>query len=164
MLDVPVLLSRKSDGDLSSMWGNAIPKAAGGSEEAIRRIVQIEDEWAKRAETLPAGNAYDDPLPEKGMLKSLGYCVGNQGLPQERRQLIIKYAVESRSLPPVQSKAYVREWGKARSDKRFRKIRAFLTTLIDRNAGNRPFAKAVSEWAEDLKFLAHLWSESSRKF
>ncbi len=90
-----------------------------------------------------------------GMLKLLGYHVGEtQPLHPSSRESILEYAFEHH-LPPVGDAIYFHEWGEPRSSRRLRKLANTLASLT-RNAKKRDpwsLSRAIREWEQDLMFL-----------
>jgi hypothetical protein len=141
------------DGKLSVLFANAMgllddAKRSGEAESVIKAI---EAEWDARRQAAKFGEYKADP--EEGVLKALGYSVGNEGAKTPVRRKILDFVL-ARSLPPVGSPAYMDEWGEPGSSKRFDKLSQVLRSLIiqKRNFGNMD--KAVSEWEDDLSWLA----------
>ena len=93
-------------------------------------------------------------MPEKGMLKLMGYKVGNDGEKENRRRLILR-RVLFEDLPFCGSVDYMESWGKpttkARYDKIFRSIFMFRRSAPKNIEG---FEKAIIEWTDDLDWLS----------
>ena len=99
------------------------------------------------------------------MLGFLGYHVGHQGEPKKRRRYLIDW-IMSNDLPLVQSPAYLLEWDKPKSIKRYKKFHRVLQGLITSNENRkdiefRDFDKAIMEWKDDLEYLENKWMNKS---
>ena len=119
--------------------------------DASRVLSAISEEWRRRLEAAERGH-YKAMLPNVGMLKTLGYAVGENGVKTKLRREILDYIMEG-PLPIVASPAYTFEWGepltKARYDKLTRSLRAF----IDGGENREGMEKAIIEWMEDLEYI-----------
>ena len=91
---------------------------------------------------------------EEGLLKFMGYAVGQKGSYRNKRQQVLDY-VFNEQVPKVQSLEYMAEWGAPRSDTRLKKLANSLATF-SRNARRRrnsDMNQAIVEWEEDLSYL-----------
>jgi hypothetical protein len=91
---------------------------------------------------------------EKGLLKFMGYAVGQKGAYRDRRQQVLDYVFNER-IPQVQSNEYMAEWGAPKSVERLKKLTNSLSTFA-RNARRRRSSDmdlAIAEWEEDLRYL-----------
>jgi hypothetical protein len=96
--------------------------------------------------------------PAKGMLKILGYSVGDtQPISINTRQLILRYLVEGH-LPAVGSNVHRGEWGQPGTKERFEKLVNTLWTLLNSRA-HRTHERARREWQEDLEWLGESFPE-----
>lgn len=91
---------------------------------------------------------------EDGLLKFMGYAVGQNGCYRTRRREILDYIFHG-SLPQVHSKKHMEEWGANRSSARLKKlancIASFARTAKRRR--NASMELAIAEWEEDLAYL-----------
>lgn len=103
--------------------------------------------------------------PETGLLKWLGYAVGQNGETAPVRRRILD-RVMSADLPLVSSPAYMDEWGETHSAKRYFKLRRTLGAFAD-NCSRRPsFELACSHWEADIAYVESSWGHvvsSSRR-
>ena len=91
---------------------------------------------------------------DQGLLKFMGYAVGQKGAYRNRRQQVLDY-VFNEKVPKVQSNEYMAEWGEPKSTDRLKKLADSLATFA-RNARRRRSSDmdhAIAEWEEDLKYL-----------
>jgi len=91
---------------------------------------------------------------EEGLLKFMGYAVGQNGAYRTRRRQVLDYVFNER-VPKVQSYEYMAEWGAPKSSCRLEKLAKSLAAYA-RNAKRRRFqdmAQAIMEWEEDLNYL-----------
>lgn len=97
------------------------------------------------------GNFFDY---EDGLLKFMGYAVGQSGCHRRGRQEILDYIFHG-TLPRVQSTDYMQQWGANGSSVRLQKLANCIATFT-RNAKRRRNASmelAIAEWEEDLAYL-----------
>jgi hypothetical protein len=102
---------------------------------------------------------------EEGLLKFMGYAVGQQGAYRTRRRQVLDY-VFNEKIPKVQSYEYMAEWGDPRSAKRLLKIANSLATFA-RNARRRrtsDMEHAITEWEEDLAYLKETYYKFPFRF
>jgi hypothetical protein len=101
------------------------------------RVAQIKPDW-----------------PEKGVLKILGYKVGNSGLPVLERYKILRRAFTG-ELPAGLSESYLIQWGSPSSSKRLKKMAESIAAFC-RNAKRKNYhdvEKTISDWENDLEWL-----------
>ena len=99
-----------SDNELSKLFTNALElihnkKMVKDAQEVLKAI---QAEWSKRLDAYNDGK-HKAETPEKGVLKTLGYRVGNDGVGIEKRRILIDYLL-NQQLPPVGSPAHMAEW------------------------------------------------------
>lgn len=151
-----------SDNQIEQVFSNVLnilAKAADGKEPpekiaAAKRVLEaIEQEWAKRAELAGKG-VYKAERPEKGILATLGYHVGNEGVSLSKRRKILDFIL-TRNLPVVQSPAYMQQWGAPGSPERLWKLASTIAYLAreKRSFKNESYAKAILEWEADMDWL-----------
>lgn len=91
---------------------------------------------------------------EEGLLKFMGYTVGQNGAYRNQRRQVLDYVYNER-VPMVQSQEYMDEWGRPKTAQRLQKMANSLATFA-RNAKRRhnyDMRLAVNEWEEDLAYL-----------
>jgi hypothetical protein len=148
-------MPKMSDDELFVLFGNAAAKMEGGeSVQAEAVLAHLGVEWARRHNS-PTYEPRRYGVPDIGMLKRLGYCVGGKSAVSTRKRRLVLGAVFSQPLPFWHSPSYSAAWGAPSSLKRYIKIRNCIETFIA-NAENNDadkFARAIREWAEDLEWL-----------
>jgi len=141
-----------SDDELLNLFNNALNLIDKGKniEKAHQVIGAIQIEWKARYEKYK-NKMYVADRPQKGILSSLGYAVGENGVSTKRRRQILEYILTG-VLPFTGSPAYMAEWGDENSARRYNKLRSVLNSLIVSNK-NKNMHKAIIEWSEDLDYL-----------
>ena len=88
--------------------------------------------------------------------RTIGYRVGNDGLPKHTRRILIEYVL-SEILPPVGSPAYMAEWGETETVERYRKAHRVIRVLASsaKTLGNQD--KAAADWEADLEYMEQAW-------
>ncbi len=100
-------------------------------------------------------NEQDWDLEQISPLKLLGYTVGNNGLPRNRRlAFLIKFFTIN--LPATVSQPYKDAWGDPLTVKRLEKMLRHINANIFRARNNPAQSRAVEDWNEDLIFLQSL--------
>ena len=146
-----------SDSELSVLFANTIEFIYQGKQldlaEKVKKAIQLE--WMNREEAFQQGD-YKADNPQTGVLKTIGYKVGNEGVEAEKRKALIDYLL-SEQLPPVGSPAHMAEWGLPSSKERYRKSHRVIQVLLSsaRTIGNMD--KAANEWEEDLRYMESRW-------
>ena len=133
------------DNKLLRLFHNVIDHLEKGKkiDEASNLLNQIEHEWKKRLDNYLNGDQ-KATRPDQGMLKTIGYKVGNDGM---------IYGV----LPFCGSPSYMAEWGDPKTKQRFKKLRDVLNQLIFKNKNFPEMDVAVGDWSEDLKYIKDKW-------
>ena len=146
-----------SDNELSKLFTNALELIHNKKmvDSAQQVLEAIEVEWSKRLEAYKDGE-YKADTPEKGVLKTLGYRVGNDGVSSEKRKMLIDYLL-NQQLPPVGSPAHMAEWGEPSSKQRYRKAHRVIQVLKSSASTLGYMDKAAKEWAEDLDYMEKTW-------
>lgn len=162
-------------GETVSLWQNAIrilanPKKSGTQKLANQVIEAIGAEWdRRRSKGTFAGDNFSWPSTEadfgsgglntegwvkEGVLKYMGYKVGNDGESQPIREHILSQVFLG-ALPPVSSLAYMDEWSRPQSAARLQKLAETIAALTRNAKRERVFKKrdAVRDWENDLKYL-----------
>lgn len=146
-----------SDNKLATLFQNAQDWIYRGGvvEDAAAVISAIEQEWKERLSAYHRGR-YKAETPPEGVLKAIGYRVGNHGLPEAKRHQLLDYAILG-VLPPIGSPAYMAEWGPPSSRKRYRKLHRVIRVLASsaKTLGNMDLA--ASDWEDDLVYIEHRW-------
>ena len=145
------------DNELNRLFHNAMDLINQNKrvEDAEEVLEVLQEEWANRLERYTQGQ-YRATTPDTGMLKSLNYRVGLDGLKKDLRRQILDFIIEG-VLPPVGSPAYVAEWGKPLSRQRYRKLHRVIRVLASSAETLGNMEKAAMEWIEDLDYLEEKW-------
>lgn len=150
------------DNELSQLFQNAQDMLFKdkGADAAKSVIVAIEAEWARRLTNFRAGQ-YKADAPQEGVLKAIGYRVGNNGISEPKRHQLLDFAITG-TLPPVGSPAHMAEWGEPCSRTRYAKLHRVIRVLASsaRTLGN--MEKAAEEWEEDLLYIEQKWRQACR--
>lgn len=141
------------------------------SEAAMRKLEAEFDAWQRKypPQQFPwpklvsgAGTGtMDFAMASHSPLAELGYKVGKTaGLPEEERRRILDYAFANR-LPPIESPAYMAEWGPPRTPDRLRRMAEHLaqTYKMFRSRSPTTFAVALEHWKADLAYLKRTYYE-----
>jgi hypothetical protein len=115
------------------------------------------DHWSRQVIAARLG-IWSPDRPERGLLKWLGYTVGHEGESASVRRRILG-RVMSGSLPMVGSPAYIDEWGKPRTAKRYSKLRRTLDALRESNLEKPGFELACAHWENDLAYVDATWGD-----
>jgi hypothetical protein len=171
--------------DILRIWGNAVRIQTESSYEDDKReakilIRAIEDTWRMRAQgeapshwpkwteldTMRAdGRADDVNWPELGVLRMLGYQVGEQGKSRAVRHGILARVYEG-VLPPLLPASQLWEWGDPSTAKRLRKLAESIASFARNARANdaKKFARAIRDWDEDLGYLREAYHRGEFRF
>lgn len=93
--------------------------------------------------------------PKNGIFGVCGYRVGNSGLAENKRHMILAQIFHN-TLPFVQNMDYMEEWGKNQSPARLEKmansVAAFARNFL-RQKNQKSYDTAIREWIDDLAWL-----------
>lgn len=147
-----------SDQELENLYRNcinAIAKDKPTRPQAEGLIAEINSVWEKRLSAAVVGQ-YKAESPERGVLRRLGYQVGNDGVSLAKRRELLDFAITGQ-LPFTGSPAHMLEWGEALSTARYRKLHRVLTVWHSgaRSKGN--MEKAQANWAQDIEYIEATW-------
>lgn len=98
-------------------------------------------------------NTYDRAA--QSPLHVMGYSVGKKGISQRRRRLILQDAYKG-SIPLVESREYMEEWGEPNSGKRLRRIAQQLASnvqMFGRRENAHSYQQAIDDWCDDLEWI-----------
>ena len=145
------------DNKLLKLFHNIIDHLEKGKkiDEALNLLTQIEHEWKKRLDNYLNGDQ-KATRPDQGMLKTIGYKVGNDGMIYTKRRLLLDRVING-VLPFCGSPSYMAEWGDPKTKQRFKKLRDVLNQLIFKNRNFPEMDVAVGDWSEDLKYIKDKW-------
>lgn len=104
-------------------------------------------EWSNRSSI----RRNDAHRPELGLLKTMGYTVGAEGLKATARRKILKDIIKG-PLPLVGDASYMNEWGKDSSSQRIYKLKKCLFGFIH-GGQHATHLQALQNWEEDLDWL-----------
>ena len=145
------------DNALARLLGNALDLIHRNNNVTDARAVisAIEAEWARRLDGYHAGQ-YKAETPPEGVLRAIGYRVGNNGLAEAKRHQLLDFAITG-TLPPVGSPAYIAEWGAPKTRRRYAKLHRVIRVLASsaNTLGNMEVAAA--DWEADLKYIERKW-------
>lgn len=124
--------------------------------EKINELQRLPFRWPSTAVESDSRKALDGTFfdYEDGLLRFMGYTVGQSGCHRRGRQEILDYVFNC-TLPRVQSEAYMAGWGANGSSDRLKKLANCIATFA-KNAKRRRNASmelAIAEWEEDLAYL-----------
>lgn len=150
-------INEYSDEGLLTLFSNAMNLIEKGQrvQEAEDVIKKIELEWEERLKQYLFADEKAD-RPSRGMLKTIGYAVGNDGVGTVKRQLLLDHLIQG-TLPFCGSPAYMAEWGYPNSKKRYRKLRDVLNQLVYKNRNFQEMASAIIHWQTDLEYIKGKW-------
>lgn len=167
-------VERMSMRDTVALWRNAIRILADDEQrpkhaEAQKALDAINGEWARRRRepsdekfpwpttvaTIGSGGIETAGWIEEGVLKFVGYSVGNTNRePQRIRERILSELFRG-TIPPVFPSAYLDEWGDPLSVCRLRKMAETIAAFARNGKRQRRsrMAAAVRDWEHDLDYL-----------
>lgn len=125
--------------------------------KALELVKEINGIWQQRL-SAAIDHQYKADTPEVGLLKTLGYRVGNSGEKEKRRREILDM-VMSQILPFVGSPAYMHEWGAPFSRERYRKLHRVLTVFRSSAQRFGNMEAAVEHWGDDLLYIEQVWKQ-----
>ena len=166
-------LTTKDMRSLVTLWQNCLridrdPAKKTRHAQARQLLIEINQEWQRRS-SWPANKPFTWPTTEAkpgrhglttddwtkdGLLKSMGYVVGNKGIERQFREAIL-HGVFGCAVPPMFERSYVAEWGGPKTPARLEKMAETIASLT-RNAKRRPdvgLGSAIKDWEHDLEFL-----------
>ncbi len=151
------------DNKLTKLFANALEmKRKRKMEENADNVIKaVQQEWDKRLKLQKEGR-YKADTPDQGVLKTVGYKVGNDGISKEVREYLLDYILTSQ-LPPIGTPAYIAEWGKESSALRYRKLHRVIRVLASSAKTLGYMIKAETEWEEDLLYIEKKWSHLKNK-
>lgn len=146
-------ISKFDDNKLLSLFNNVLDHIEKGKrvEEAKSLLSLIEKEWKTRLD-----KGKKSVRPNVGMLQTIGYKVGNDGLSQSKREIMLDHIIQIQ-LPFCQSPSYMEEWGHPNSKKRYTKLVNVLNQLIFKKQNILGFDVAVGDWKKDLSYVKEKW-------
>jgi len=91
-----------------------------------------------------------------GLLRTLGYRVGIEGLGETRRRDLLE-DIYSQPLAILRGHPQEAQWGKPSSSRRLHKLANVIAAFVRNNKRRqRPPTTAIAEWEADLRFLKAL--------
>lgn len=124
-------------------------------ERVIVQINQLDDQrftWPTTAAPVGNGTINVNGWPKAGLLSALGYCVGTNGSDINARRQILDSVYEG-TLPNVNSREYMAEWGQPQTGNRLNKLADSLASFCRMKKRSDPRAQSVSDWESDLEYL-----------
>lgn len=153
-------IPKYNDEQLLNLFNNAMTMLEKGQqiENANMVLEALKDEWRIRAERSSEGMVNLGP-PKQGLLKKIGYKVGNEGASEKKRRDLIDFIICADPLPFVWSPAYMAEWGEPMSKKRYNKLTTVIRSLAVKNQNVQNIDKAIIEWQTDLDYIDENWRD-----
>lgn len=151
-------ISLMSDHELEQMYRNCVDAVVNNKltrERAVGLISAINAVWQQRVSEAIAGT-YKAESPEQGVLKTIGYQVGNNGVSLAKRHSLLDFVMTGQ-LPFVGSPAHMLEWGEPRSRTRYQKLHRVLTVLHSSAKTLGYMEKAEGDWFRDLEYIEQVW-------
>lgn len=111
--------------------------------------------WPSTNATVGDGSMEPTDWPETGLLRHVGYIVGEKGKSRSHRLAILKKLFELEIIPNLGSIEYVVAWGSPCSSVRLKKM-AFSIAQFCRNDKRRQHAwmkRAIENYEDDLAWL-----------
>jgi hypothetical protein len=151
-------LQYKDDASLIIMFQNCMRAIRRGGPRvtvAEQLINTINLEMNRR---LARANAYHftAETPSVGLLKTMGYSVGNNGETIETRREIIDY-IMTKPLPPISSISYMASWGDPLSQRRYQKLCRTLESFVSNAHSRCSMDLACYHWEQDLLYIQEKW-------
>ena len=161
------------------LWRNALltladPQKSARHSTATFVLQAVWEEWERRECELDpdedgfpwpstradggSGNLKATNWLQEGLLKSVGYTVGDTaGLDDVVRQHLLA-ALFDGPIPPVFPRDYMQKWSRPRTPARLRQLAETLAAFA-RNAKrrNQDLSKAIGDWEADHDFLFHTY-------
>lgn len=161
-MKIIALIPGMDDNKLSVLFQNAQDMILKGRDaQAARTILAaIEAEWGRRLQAWQAGR-YKADAPPEGVLRAIGYRVGNNGISEARRHQLLDFAITG-TLPPVGSPAHMAEWGTPRSRTRYAKLHRVIRVLASSAHTLGTMERAAEEWEADLEYIERTWKHECR--
>ena len=122
-------------------------------QEIVSGVVDTNFIWPTTDAPLGNKRLAETDWPKCGLLKHMGYVVGQKGRSSSQRQQLLCYIFEN-ELPNVVSSTYMGQWGERKTATRLKKIACSIAAFT-RNAkrGSKDRKAAITDWEEDLEFL-----------
>jgi hypothetical protein len=148
-----IKLEKFDDNKLLRLFHNALNliEKENHVDAAYEQISLIENEWASRVEKYMMGVS-KSTRPDNGLLSTMGYKVGNDGVSKKRREILLT-RILTHTIPFCGSPAYMYEWGGPNTRKRYNKLTTVIQLLIIKKKYIPGIEKAIIEWSEDLIYL-----------
>jgi len=165
-------LAKMSLPELIQMWRNcqavlSDPSCESQYPAALARKAEILAEWQHRSERMEGYFRWPATKTERGvqgintgtwyehgLLAAVGYHVGANAVPLRLRQRILREVFED-ELPPVNSPAYMAQWGRSGTPARLEKLANTIASMArhEQNRMDRSLDRAVRDREADLQFL-----------
>lgn len=110
--------------------------------------------WPSTAAPDGFGQLDEARWPEIGLLRHLGYKVGKAGKQDRERRRILDRTYQ-KSVPQVESREHMQEWGRPATGDRLKKLADCLAAFV-RNAKRHDrtaMSTAIAQWEADLSYL-----------
>ena len=127
--------------------GNRPKKKKGARGTTVADLFELAQS-ASEAEALDTAD-----WPKTGMLKHMGYRVGENGKGEKARRRILNQVIHQAKLPNVRDPYYVAEWGGPKTKERLYKLADCLATFARNASRSRGSELAIQHWEHDLDYL-----------
>ena len=104
----------------------------------------------------------DGKWPETGVLKKMGYKVGQRGRSSSARLQVLDQVMEVRLVPGSDgAEAYIQQWGEPMTTVRLLKIANCLASFAvgKKRVTPRDCSEAIAHWESDLEYLRAVYYE-----
>lgn len=167
----------ETDRDLVTRWTNAIREIANPEShrraEAQKLLALISAEWDRRLSLAKSSASFKWPTtdapggkggidlnsPAEGMLRYLGYKVGQGGERSDAYRAALLDEIYLSKLPPLESVDYMKGWDAPKSGHRLRKLANAIASFARNSKRNDPlkYRTAIRHWETDLNHLKKRW-------
>ncbi len=123
---------------------------------ALEYLTNLGFDWPSTNVILGDGPFPDDPWPQIGLLKFMGYRVGHSGIQKAKKRRDILRKVFTSVLPNVYSPSYMSKWGNPKTSARLKKMAISIASFCKSNKRRKnpkPYALAIAHRESDLKWL-----------
>lgn len=153
-------IAKEPDEKLEQMFRNcmvSILEDKPNRKQAEDMISKINDVWCRRSQS--QGRPPSTESPDIGVLKVVGYSVGNSSkLSPKERHVLLDYVMVG-ILPFVHSSSHMDEWGEPNSQARYRKLHRVLASFRTGAANRLELAIAFEEWDKDVAYIESEWKK-----
>jgi hypothetical protein len=158
-MDRHVTLQHKDDANVITMFQNCMRAIRLGGPRATNAEQLIDTITLEMNRRLARASAqqFSSETPSVGLLKTVGYSVGNNGETTPTRHAIIDY-IMTKPLPPIGSISYMVSWGDPLTLKRYQKLCRTLESFISNANSRYSMGLACYHWEQELRYIQEKWS------